>query len=271
MSLPWNAPKAYQPSGDELSPAEVARLEAETALLKKLAEEKQADIDRKTEEAKSAGLRAIRDEMEVERTRLYLDSQLISTDREKRREQRELAEEGMLGRYDFTKPIHGEVRGFFGSMPSSVDPFMQKIERYAERNPGEPIEVIFSSPGGEVYAGYRFYSFLRELSARGHEIVTGARGMTASMAGILLQAGDHRWMSAEGTLLIHQVSGHTGGSAYEIEDQLKEMKKMNNKVIDIFLSRSDMPRAEFKKKWKRKDWRLTADEAYEAGFIDEVR
>lgn len=271
MSYPYNAPKPYQPSEDELSPLEIERIKADTKFLEVLTREKEADVQRKLEEAKSAGLRAERDQLELEKSKLYFDSQMISTEREKRRERRELAEEGMLGVYDFTKPIHGEMRSMFGSAPSTIDPFMQKIERYAEKNPGEPIEIIFSSPGGEVYSGYRFYSALRELSRRGHEIITGARGMTASMAGILLQAGDHRWMSREGTLLIHQVSGGVQGAAYEIKDSLKRIKDMNRKIIDLFLERSDMTRAEFKKNWKRKDWLLTAEEAFEAGFIDEIR
>ncbi len=50
----------------------------------------------------------------------------------------------------------------------------------------------------------------------GHYITVGATGMAASMAGISIQAGDHRWISAEAWYMIHRAAFMAVGKIYEI-------------------------------------------------------
>ena len=46
----------------------------------------------------------------------------------------------------------------------------------------------------EVIAGLALYDFIQTLRRKGHKVTTVSYGMAASMAGILLQAGDVRVM-----------------------------------------------------------------------------
>ena len=137
----------------------------------------------------------------------------------------------------------------------------------------KPIEIKFHSPGGGVLAGMALFDFIRELEQHGHHITTTVMGYAASMAGILIQAGTHRVMGRESYLLIHEIAGIALGKVGEIEDTAEFMRKMQDRVIDIFLMRAEgkISRTNFIKHWKRKDWWLSSQECLKWGFVDEVR
>jgi ATP-dependent Clp protease protease subunit len=153
----------------------------------------------------------------------------------------------------------------------SVKYAMSKLSEWARRDPGCAIELRFNSPGGDVIAGMALFDFLQSLRRQGHTIITVAYGMAASIAGILLQAGDIRVMGQESYLLIHQVRSGIRGSFGEIEDEVAFLSKMQDRILDIFAARSTMTREEIKKQWERRDWWLDSAEALAAGFVDEVR
>lgn len=150
---------------------------------------------------------------------------------------------------------------------------MSKLTEWHRLDPGCPIEIIFDSPGGAVFPGLALFDHIRQLSEAGHEITTGATGITASMAGILTQAGDTRWMTAEGWFLIHRVSFMTMGATYEVEDRVEHVKRIEKRVIEIFTSRSDgkLTSQKIKRNWDRKDWWLDSDQCLEFGIVDEIR
>lgn len=138
-------------------------------------------------------------------------------------------------------------------------------------NPGCSIEVIFSSPGGAVIPGMALYDFLCELRMWGHHLTTVGRGYAASMAGVLLQAGDHRVLGPQSYLLIHEISTFAIGKIGEIEDTVEFVKKIQRRVLDIFAARSKKSAVYYEKRWKRKDWWVDSKEALELGLVDEVR
>ena len=48
------------------------------------------------------------------------------------------------------------------------------------------------------------------------------------------------------------------------------MKKLQKRIIKIFVKRSNMTAAFIEKRWRRKDWWITSDEALKLGLVDEV-
>jgi ATP-dependent Clp protease protease subunit len=153
-----------------------------------------------------------------------------------------------------------------------------------------PITVIFDSPGGSVIDGMHLWDFLSYVKSQGHHLTTVAFGMAASMAGILLQAGDTRVLGRESYLLIHEVSFGAGGKIGEVEDEIKFIKKIQSRVLDIFaeraadalITRGDRKlenrkevikerRQKVARNWERKDWWLDSTECLEFGLVDEVR
>jgi len=55
------------------------------------------------------------------------------------------------------------------------------------------------------------------------------------------------------------------------KDEVKFVKRMEERILDIFTSRSELTRNKIKRNWERKDWWISADEAVEAKLVDEVR
>lgn len=154
---------------------------------------------------------------------------------------------------------------------SSVANCMEMLSFWSRTEPWCDMEIVFNSPGGGVLAGLALFDFIRSLSVAGHSITTHTLGHAASMAGILLQAGDTRVMGKESWLLIHEISFGAVGKIGEIEDTTEWVKGMQKRVLNIFAERSKMTVAQIEKKWKRTDWWLNSDEALKLGLIDEVR
>ena len=52
--------------------------------------------------------------------------------------------------------------------------------------------------------------------------------MAASMAGILLQAGDTRWVGHQAWVMIHRAAFGAWGKTHEIEDEVEFVKELKN-------------------------------------------
>ena len=165
--------------------------------------------------------------------------------------------------------------------PGTVEKCMTMLDFWHRIDPGCDIKIIFNSPGGSVIDGMMLYDHIQTIRRQGHRVTTLALGMAASMAGILLQAGTVRQMGAEAFLLIHEVQTGVKGKVGEIEDEMKLLRKMLSRVVDIFVARSQeaadngtatapISRRKFEANWSRKDWWLDSDECLKYGFVDEV-
>jgi len=154
---------------------------------------------------------------------------------------------------------------------SSVSGCMKKLTQWHRKAPECPIEVVFSSPGGSIIDGFELFDFLQDLRNKGHHITTGSLGMAASMAGILLQAGDKRWIGHQSWMMIHRAAFGAIGKTYEIEDEVMLVKRIEDRILDIFTSRSKLSQAQLRKNWDRKDWWIDADECKKLGLVDEIR
>lgn len=152
----------------------------------------------------------------------------------------------------------------------SIKPAMADIGKWARRFPGESITIILNSPGGSVLDGLALYDFLRHLSAKGHFITVKVYGMAASMGGILLQAGDKRIVGPEAEVLIHEVSSGTWGKVSLMQERVDFSARLWDKLAKILAKRSTMTKAQIKRKANKFDWWLTAREAVQLGFADEV-
>ena len=158
-----------------------------------------------------------------------------------------------------------------GIGPSSVKLCITQLTLWMRNNPKEDITIIFNSPGGSITDGFALFDFIQELKHKGHKVTTHALGVAASMAGVLLQAGDIRVMGSNTVLLIHEASFGTIGKFSEVEDMVDLVKKLQKRIVKIFTSRAHISPRKFESKWKRRDWWLTSEECLKFGFIDEIR
>ena len=152
-----------------------------------------------------------------------------------------------------------------------VNDCMVKLTQWSRRHPKCDIEIVFSSGGGSIIEGFVLFDFIQELKAKGHKVTTGSLGMAASMAGILLQAGDYRWMGHQAWMMIHRAAFGAIGKTFEIEDEVAWIKRIEDRILGIFEKKSNLTRTKIKRNWDRKDWWISSDEALEMGLIDEIK
>lgn len=162
--------------------------------------------------------------------------------------------------YTFNQPIDEKTVSFC----------IDQLDIWSRMFPNCDIEIIFNSPGGNMIEGFALFDYLQLLRNKGHKIIVTALGWAASMAAVLLQAGDVRQIGEQSLLLIHEASFGTQGKAGEMEDAMKMVKKMQKRIVEIFAGRSKMKATMLEKKWKRRDWSLTAEEALKYGLVDKI-
>lgn len=228
----------------ELTPEEVAAhvAQSQAEAAKAQAEAAKADAEARKLEAEAAAAEVVQ--------------------RHKEREERaSLAGDEWHHVYRFNGAVTGD----------SARAAVRKLSEWRRNDPGCDIEVVFNSPGGSVIDGMALFDAILDLRATGHRITTRCQGMAASMAGILLQAGEVRVIGKESYLLIHEVSTMAMGKIGEIEDEVEFVKKIQDRVLTIFAERSNLSKATIRRRWRRKDWWLSSDEALKFGFVDEVR
>jgi ATP-dependent Clp endopeptidase proteolytic subunit ClpP len=165
---------------------------------------------------------------------------------------------------------HAEYMFYDGVNWDSVKAAIGDLNVLSRRHAGQPLTIVLNSPGGTVLPGLALYDHIRDLSARGHHITTKVRGMAASMGGILLQAGDTRVVGPEALVLIHEVSAGTIGKVSEMQDRVNFSKLLWDKLAKILARRSKMSAEEIQKATYKFDWWISAEEAVEKGFADQI-
>jgi len=240
---------------------------AEEQKPKKTAEEVAADVA-KTEaettklraEAKKAEAEALKAQLEADEQACDLEVALLALAKMKEKDEREKLDDKYRHVYQFV----GEVN------EAKCTTCIKELTYWHRKDPGCRIEVIFNTPGGSVIDGMALFDYITFLRAQDHEVVTMCVGMAASMGGILLQAGTVRRMTRESYVLIHEIAFGAIGSMGKVEDQVEFGHKIQKRVIDIFVQRSNLTKAKFVKNWQRKDWWLDSDECLKLGIVDEV-
>lgn len=230
----------------------------EKALRHKILEAKAAQL---AAEARKAEAEAKRAEADATETLINIRFNEINLHDRERKEAEDLADNRYHHVYFFADQVN----------ESSVSRCVDRLTEWHRLSPDCEIEIIFNSPGGSVIPGMALFDYIRLLRRQGHKVTTVALGYAASMAGILLQAGDHRVIGQEAYVLIHEISAGAVGKIGEIEDEVKFIKKIQGRVLDIFAERSTKKREYFARHWRRKDWWLDSAECKKLGIVDEVR
>ena len=130
------------------------------------------------------------------------------------------------------------------------------------------ISIYINSPGGSVTAGLGIYDTMQFISS---EVATICTGMAASMAAVLLVAGQEgkRQALPHSRVMIHQPLGGVQGQASDIEIEAREIQKFKKELYKIISEHSHTP---YEKVWQDSDrnyW-MDAEEAKEYGMIDSI-
>ncbi len=130
------------------------------------------------------------------------------------------------------------------------------------------ISIYINSPGGGVYAGLGIYDTMQFIKP---EINTICTGMAASMAAVLMCAGEKGKRSAltHSRIMIHQPLGGAQGQASDIEITAREILKLKDELYHIIANHSGQSFEKVQNDSDRDYW-MKADEAKKYGMIDEI-
>lgn len=132
-----------------------------------------------------------------------------------------------------------------------------------------PINVFLNSPGGYVYDGFSMYDMVNK---RDNLFVTGM-GVVASSA-LFFMLGfkpENRCAYKNTSFLIHQVSSFTAGTVADMEEDVKESKRLNDMIFNVILENTKITKSKLEKVYKQKsNWWANAEEALKLGIINKI-
>jgi len=130
------------------------------------------------------------------------------------------------------------------------------------------IEFIVSTSGGAAHDMFALYDVMRLVREK-CPIQTVALGKVMS-AGVLLMAGGtkgHRKIGRNCRVMVHGVTGGHMGTIHNLENEMDEIRWLQDRYIDALVAETDMTKRFLKKLIERKvNVYLTAEEAVEYGM-----
>ena len=159
-----------------------------------------------------------------------------------------------------------------GEISESVNSY-NVVQREISNARGKELNLVISSGGGSVTEGMAIADLIANYP---EETTATGIGLVASIATVVLLAADNVKMTENAFMMIHRPWSYTMGNADELEATAELLDKMEAKLLDIYTA-SVIKRKGDQKNLKEiitnmmaaETW-LTAQEALEFGFIDEI-
>jgi len=152
------------------------------------------------------------------------------------------------------------INDFLGEKPAKE--FIQAVEALGDL---DIIDLEINSPGGDVASGIRIFNYLRNHKATVNVHVTG---MAASIATVIMMAGDTRTMAVGATIMTHRAASLMIGyfTAAEMEEHAKNVKAIDNEIVSVYAMTTGKTAEEIAALLDQGDTYMGADEAIEWGF-----
>jgi ATP-dependent Clp endopeptidase proteolytic subunit ClpP len=128
------------------------------------------------------------------------------------------------------------------------------------------ITLLINSPGGSVFDGMAIFNILAGVKDK---ITTQVIGLAASVSSIIALAGKRLIMNEGTYFMIHDPWALAIGTGAEMRKTADLLDSIGSGMADIYTARSSHTREEILALMAAETW-LTAAEAVEAGFADEV-
>lgn len=134
----------------------------------------------------------------------------------------------------------------------------------------KPILFVINSPGGSIDSGFAIWDQVKMLQSPVHTLVTG---LAASMGSVLSLCApkNKRFATKFARFMIHQprVSGLIQGQAKDLEIHARQIIKLRNILVDLYMEETKRGREEIEQAIDRDTW-MDAEEAKKFGLIEKV-
>lgn len=128
------------------------------------------------------------------------------------------------------------------------------------------LRVFVNSPGGDVFAGQAIHSILQRHPA---QIIVHVDGIAASIASIVVMAGDRVIMPRNAMMMVHNPYTMAMGDSEEFRKQADVLDRVRESMLAAYETKTRMSRDELLPLLDAETW-MTAEEAVEMGFADEI-
>ena len=133
------------------------------------------------------------------------------------------------GKKNATLKVTGVIGGSWLSDGTSAKQFLQQLEMAGDVG---TIDVIIDSPGGSIADGFTMFDALRAHPAK---VTTNVIGTAASMASVLMLAGDVRQIAENGRVMVHRATGGVSGTHEEITRYAQILKQYEDRLVQAYV------------------------------------
>lgn len=146
---------------------------------------------------------------------------------------------------------------------NNASEFKRKIDAIGEN---EQVKLYINSPGGSVDQGLAIYNLIKPLANRMEAHVIG---MALSTASWLAMSAGKVCMRENSLMMIHNPTTWGMGDEDDLESATSMLKKVKDIIVNVYATKSGKSKEEIAEMMSKETW-MTAEEAMEHGFVDEV-
>lgn len=167
---------------------------------------------------------------------------------------------------DAADTVEITIHDAIGGWNINAQSFINDLRAQTAKN----IKLSINSPGGSVIDGIAIFNALRNYVAQSGGVLTTATiGIAASIANYIAQAGDVRQIAENAFYMVHKPLN----AIYDNADGLREMAdlldKFESSIVNTYIARTGRTQADIEA-LLRDETLMTAQEALDAGFVDEI-
>lgn len=129
-----------------------------------------------------------------------------------------------------------------------------------------PVTIRIHSGGGDVYAASAIRAMLLDYPGR---VTTRIDGLCASAATYIAMAGDQVRMQDSAFFMIHNPWMITWGDEGELKKAAEFLGTIKKGIVETYTNKTKLGEDKISKMMDKETW-MTAQEAKELGFVDEV-
>ena len=139
--------------------------------------------------------------------------------------------------------------------PSDVATLLKECENVSQLN------IYVNSNGGDVFAGNAIYNMLKRHKA--HKTVY-VDGLAASIASVIVMAGDEIIMPANSYLMIHKAWTYAMGNVNDLRETADRLENIEQTIVDTYMENvaENITEDDIKQKMSDETW-LSAKDAAE--------
>jgi ATP-dependent Clp protease, protease subunit len=130
----------------------------------------------------------------------------------------------------------------------------------------KPIKLAIWNYGGNADVMFFLFDCIKASKTK---VIAYNLGVCASAAFWIFISCHEKYMFKNGTVVIHDGNAELSNSGNKLLDNAKEYKKTLDKLQDLILENTKIPKATLTKKW-RDEWSLSSDECLKYGICDKI-